>query len=172
MIQSATQMLEDYLSIKFVSQVWDFWMDSFPYSKDDKWWDGTRDGAISMLLGTAKFIQLPTGRIISLDIFNTYQDDGIPIAATLTDFNVDIVNTKGRVSLKIGFSWPTTILRSINGIQLRCTLGFGNAASVPANIKLAVMEQAGFLFEHRGDETRTLPPSVLSLVSQYKEWKV
>lgn len=173
MIQSATQMLEDYLSMKFASQVWDFWLDNWPCNKTkEPWWDGTRQGPISGLLNYYQYIQLPSGRIISLDSFTTYDQSGNSIAASLSNFNVDLASLKGRVSVKTGLSWPTTLLREINGIQIRCTLGFGSVGLVPSNIKLAVMELTGFLFEHRGDETRTIPESVMSLVSQYKEWKI
>jgi uncharacterized phiE125 gp8 family phage protein len=159
--------------MKFVSQIWDFWLDSWPcQTSKNKWWDGTKEGAFSSLVNFGEAIHLPFGKIISLDAFNTFDNDNTSIPAILTDFIVDTVSYKGRVAIKYGYNWPTTFLRSINGINIRCTLGFGAVGSVPENIRIAVMELTAYLYEHRGDETRVIPPNILSNISQYKEWKI
>lgn len=169
LIGSATRTLEEELSMKFISQVWDFFADSFGEGRKAPWWDGSRDMAISALMSTDP-MNLPFGRIISLDQFSTYPDSGVPVNETVGNYIVDTWSKQGRISLKTGASWPVTVLRSVGGIRIRCTVGFGDAAAVPQDIKQAIMELVAHMYENRGDQSKMeIPPHVLSLV---KSWKV
>jgi hypothetical protein len=172
MIETATRLLEDYCSMKFVSQQWDIFFDNWPCSKNSKWWDGVKDGPISMLTTYEKFISLPMGKIISLDQFSTYDDNNTEYAESVSNYVIDTASKQGRVSLKYSSVWPTTLLRQTSGIRMRATLGFGIASEVPSNIKLAVMEYAAFLYENRGDEMRSIPPSITNLVNEWRDFKI
>lgn len=170
MIKTATRYLEDYLSLKFNSQVWDIWLDGWPCSsKRDQWWDGVRDGAIGELYSHEKFIKIPFGRIISLDSFSTFNSSNVELVHTPGDYIVDTVSYQGRIGLNVGQTWPTTFLRPINAIKFRVTVGL---ATVPDDILQAVKELTAFFFENRGDENREIPPSILGIVSPYKELKL
>lgn len=170
MVKTATIKLEDYLSIKFGSQVWDIWLDQWPCSSNkNDWWDGVKEGAISEMYSRTNLVKIPFGRIISLDQFSTYNSSNVELVHTPSDYIVDTVSYQGRISLNVGQSWPTTFLRPINAIRFRCTVGF---SSVPDDILQAVKELTAFLFENRGDENRAIPPSILGLVSTYKQLKL
>ena len=171
MIKAATRRLEDELSMRFITQVWDFWFDGFgPIGKGkDDWWDGTKQVAISTLTQQAR-ICFPLGPCQSLDKFSTYGDDDQEIAATLADYSVDKVSNQARLALKNGSVWPSTYLRPINGVQVRMTLGFGDATAIPYEIKQAVLELTGHMYENRGDQDQmTIPAHILELV---KPWVV
>lgn len=168
LLKSARKLLEAELGMKFISQQWDFYTDEWGLCKKAPWWDGVRDGAVSELY-SKEAIELPFGRIISLDAFNTYADDDVAVDAGVSNYSVDKFAKQGRIALKNGQTWPTTVLRPVAGIQIRCTLGFGTAASdVPADIKQAIMEIVSHSYENRGDQDKmTIPDHVFQLVGSW-----
>lgn len=169
LIGAAVKLLEDDLSMKFINQQWDFWADTFGERKSE-WWDGTREMARSALQYSGELC-LPVGRIVSVDKFSTYDNSDNEIAENVSNYVVDKVSKQGRLGLKMGGLWPTTVLRPINGIQIRATLGFGaTAADVPQDIKQAIMEVVGHSYENRGDQDKmTIPDHVHQLI---RSWKV
>jgi len=74
----------------------------------------------------------------------------------------------------LGGVWPTTILRKLNGIEIKFTAGMAaTAAEVPPTIKQAVLELVAHLYEHRGDEKQVAIPSVVSLMmAPYKRTRL
>lgn len=172
MLEAATSRLEEFCDRKFITQTWEIYFDQFPYSQNDDWWDGVRDGAISMLQGQGEHIYMPFGRLQSLTSFKTYDDDNNEYTFDASNYYVDTVGPFGRVSLKTGGVWPATVLRPTNGIKLTGVFGFGNAASVPPDIKLAVMQFAAIMYEHRGDELPKIPAECMLLLEPYRSIKV
>lgn len=172
LIKTATSKLEHYLSIKFISQQWDIYFDSFgPVGKDD-WWSGTRDGALNEL-SRCQNLNFPLGPVISLDNFNTYGDDDVAVPENVANYSVDKVGKQGRIGLKTGGIWPTTILRPNNGVQFRVTVGYGDKTKVPFDIVQAVKDYVAYMYENRGDKEATeIPPHVLQLVDSYKAYKL
>lgn len=172
MIDAATKLLESYCDIKIITQVWDIFLDHFPINRKNSWWDGSKDGAFGEMFSHCPVVHLPFGRLISLDEFQTFAYDGTSTLHTVSDYDIDFVDYRGRISLKYGAVWPVTTLRLVNGIRFRVTVGFGNAASVPRNLKQAVLEIVADMFENRGDEEPTIPPRALILVAEYRKVKV
>ncbi|MGO9641509.1 MAG: phage head-tail connector protein [Candidatus Acidiferrales bacterium] len=69
------------------------------------------------------------------------------------DFIVDADAEPPRIFPAYGTFWPLT-LRVPNAVQIFFTAGYGNdAASAPANLKVAVMLAAGVSYEHRSAVT-------------------
>lgn len=173
MIKAATRKLEEYVGVKFVTQVWDVFMDRFPMQANGIWWEGQRDGAIGDVFSKAQNVVLPIGVAQSLDEFATYDDSGTEYPSTVGDFVFDDVSGRARVGLKVGGVWPQTILRANNGIRFRVTVGYGAAADVPSDIKEAVLEFVAHIYENRADqEEMKLPAHVLGMVDQYRRYKV
>ena len=173
MIKAATLKLEAYLSIKFVSQVWDIYLDRFPMNGQSEWWDGVREISVREIVSHANIITLPLGKVLSWDQFNTYPDDGVAIPEVTSNYVFDAKGNRARVGLKLGGIWPVTILRPINGVQFRFTLGFGNAAAVPDDIKMALLEFVAHMYENRGDQNEMkIPPHILTLVDHYRRYKL
>lgn len=168
MIKAATISLESFVGQKFISQVWDVFLDGFeaPKSKNDPWWDGSKDGPISMFSGQCSNIYLPIGPMISLDEFSTYGDDGVAVNAQVSDYIADTIGPRARVGLKLGGLWPTTVLRSSNGVRFRLTVGISaNAATLPSDIRQAVLEFIAHMYENRGDQNEMkIPPHVMTLI--------
>jgi len=174
MIETATNTLQNYLSIKFINQVWDVFLDWFPMNARTEWWDGVRDYSIKELSGQAKNISLPLGIAKEFIAFNTYADDNTAIPETVGNYIFDNVSNQTRIGLKLGSVWPQTVLRPNNGIQFRIKFGFGDAGTnVPAEIKMAILELCAHMYENRGDQNEmVIPPHILTIVSHWKRMKL
>lgn len=173
MIKAATLHLENYLGIKFVTQIWDVFMDYFPMEARGDWWDGSRELAISELYRASRNIKLPIGLAQSLDQFDTTSDDGTVISELPANYELDTANNTARIGLKQGAVWPTTVLRANSGIRFRLTVGFGDAAVVPEDIKNAIFELVAHMYENRGDQNEMkIPSHVYELVNHYQREKI
>jgi uncharacterized phiE125 gp8 family phage protein len=65
-------------------------------------------------------------------------------------FFLDMASFPGRMILNTGETWPTA-LRDRNAIEIEYEAGFGaDASAVPATIKRAIAQTAGYLYENRG----------------------
>jgi hypothetical protein len=172
MIESATSVLENYLSLKFITQVWDIFFDQFPSTMKNDWWDGSRDISISELVTPDQNIFFPLGIAQSFDQFSTYSDDE-EFAEDKTRYSFDSVGGRTRVGLKLGGVWPQTILRSNNGIRFRFTFGFGNKAAVPSEIRMAILEFVAHIYENRGDQNEMkIPPHILTMIEHHRRQKL
>lgn len=172
MEMAAVKKLEDITSHKFVTQDWDIFLDQWPLQSSNKWWDGTRETAISEIVSPSRNIVFPLGIGQQLLEFSTYSDDQ-EFPENVSGYVFDSVGPRARVGLKIGGVWPTTVLRSNNGIRFRVRLGFGSAAMVPSDIKQAVKELVAHMYENRGDQNEmVVPPHILMLVESYRRQKV
>jgi len=176
LINAATGRLEEYTGLKFISQTWQVFYDAFPRSSKnsgDDWWDGVREGAISDLSSLKPILELPFGTISSFTHFKTYDDADTAYVFSAANYSVDTIGPVGRVALRLGSVWPTTVLRAMNGIEIQAVFGFGaNATDVPAAIKQAVLELVSIMFEHRGDELPEIPAQALLLLDPYRRYKI
>lgn len=162
------------MSKKIISQKWDVYFDHWPRTyKSNQWWDGVKEMAVSELTSTYGELKLPLGKLISVEEFNTYGDDGTPILFSNTSYVVDTSGPSGRIALKLGQVWPTTVLRAVNGIEIKATFGmFNSAAAVSEDIKHAVKSFVAQMYEHRGDENPKIPGAALMLLEPYKEYNL
>lgn len=173
MIKAATLSLENYCDQKFIEQTWIEYHDALPMAQKNDWWDGVREIPISELWSQGREIKLSLGRVIELVAFNTYADDNVAIPFDPSNYQVDTAGDHGRLALVIGATWPTTILRKVNGIEMEYKVGVAsNAASLPQNIKSAVLEYVARLYEHRGDEKTAIPSLCLTLLEPFKRFKI
>jgi hypothetical protein len=169
-ISAAREYVELQTRLALITQTWKLTMDRFPtVAADDDWWDGVREIAISELQQTVPWIELPTGPLISVTSFNTFNQAD---AATLfTNYYTDTSRRPGRVSLRSGAVWPTPT-RGVNGIEIIYVAGFGPAAAnVPADIRIAISQIASHWFENRELMTfevsaRDVPVSAQRVIDQ------
>lgn len=166
-ITSARQMIEEYTGLALITQTWKMTIDHWPGGCGE-WWEGVRDGAIQDLVssGRQSNILLPRYPLQSIDGITA--DD---VAVTVADvFIVDTSQKPGRLVIKRGATWPV-ILDNANGIEITYTTGYGtNATDVPAALRLAIIQAASYMFEHRGDcETSSAmeKSGAMSLIKSY-----
>lgn len=169
---AAVKRLEDITSHKFVTQTWDVFLDRWPLTSSNKWWDGVKEIALSEIVSPARNITLPLGIGRQLLEFSTFSDDQ-EFTENVADYVFDSVGPRCRIGLKISGIWPTTVLRPNNGIRFRVQVGFGAASNVPKDIKQAIKELVAHMYENRGDQNEmAVPPHILMLVQGYRREKL
>jgi hypothetical protein len=176
LIGAVTKKIESYLGIKLLTQVWSVYFDYFPFSpREDKWWDGVRDGALSELYSPERFLELPFGPCQTVSQFYTFDNADATYSFDSTNYNVDTIGSQAKIALRIGCVWPATVLRPINGIKIKGTYGYGSLNSqVPAPIVQAARHMVTTLYENRGDITFDQPfsPMAQMLLEPYRRMRV
>lgn len=103
-------------------------------------------------------------------------DDGVTQSTLSSSYYVtDFVSFYARIKLKDGYSWPTDTLTEVNGVAIRFTAGYTNAAAVPYELKAAVKLLAAHLYEQREpvilrDAPYTLPMGYDALIANFRDW--
>lgn len=153
LIGEARQEIEDLYGIAFNTQAWKLTLDHWPMA-GEKWWDGMREGHIDEIYAGARHaaVTLPRYPLLSVDTVTVYDEDSNSSTVTIaTTFDIDTSQLRGRMALQRGATWPIA-LRSVGAIEIDYSAGYGASASdVPAPLKRAVRQLAGYLYEHRGD---------------------
>lgn len=149
MIESAVSQVEKYLGCCLITQSFQLTLDKWPMQQEP-WWDGVRDAHINVLSaeGRAANVEIPRWPLQSIDSMTVDSS-----AVTTTDyFIVDTQQYYGRLVLKQGKTFPPIDTLSANAIEIVYTSGFGASGSdVPADLRMAVLQMAAYMFEHRGD---------------------
>lgn len=180
-LKAATKRLETYCNQKFVDQTWDMFFDCFPYAEKDQWWDGVKQAHINTLINNnGGVINLPFGPLKSVTGFYTYDEDNTEYTYAASNYYADVNGPFGRIALKDSATWPTTILRPLNGIKIRGVFGMGTgyiadpeaASEIPEEIQEAIKQFAAVMYEHRGDEQPKIPQHALMLIAPYVHYKV
>ncbi len=188
LVTVATRRLEEFISRKFITQTWDIYFDAFPredreaFRGESSWWDGTKEGAMTELVGDAQFIDLPFGPLQSITYLKTYDNDGTAYTMTASQYYADTKSPFGRLGLTLGNIWPTTVLRPANGVEIRGVFGMSaTAAALPAEVRQATMLMVSKMYENRGDATSseffgasgfTIPGTAQMLLEPYRIFRL
>jgi len=147
-ITASREMVEEYTGLALITQTWKLTLDHWPNDRQ-QWWSGTRQGSINDLLqsGRASQVLLPRYPLQSVDAISS---DGVAVTVASV-FIVDTQQKPGRLIVKRGATWPS-VLDNANGVDIEYTAGYGiSALDVPAALRLAIIQMASYMFEHRGD---------------------
>ena len=129
LIVTCRRIIETILNRRMVTQTWELALDSFPASD------------------TMRISYPPLQTVSSVKYYDT--DETV---ATFSDdfYHVDTYGEPGNVVLAYSQIWPTTVLRTVNGVITQYICGYGDAATdVPDEYRQAVKIFAGELYEHR-----------------------
>jgi len=74
--------------------------------------------------------------------------DGTQQTLDAANYRVDINTEPGRITEAYDCSWPD-IRYVTNTIEIAYTAGYGTAAAVPDDVKVAIMQIVGHFYEHR-----------------------
>jgi len=131
LIVAARRRIEDWLGRALITQTWYFYYDRFP--------SGDR---FTLEMGTLQSVTSVT--------YTDSDDDDTVIAATVYEANTAAI--PGEVMLKHNQSWPTPTLKTVNPIVIEAVVGYGaTAASVPENVRQALMILIQDMYEQRGE---------------------
>lgn len=162
--QTARQMAEKITGRYLIERQFTMWMPGFPGNRaNDNWWEGHRDGPETWLNGgVGHDIVIPRTPIMSVDEVATYDTTdtkAVLDATTVYASSVQDPNRPGRIRLKFGQVWPPTILRTIDGVSVKFTAGYGGTGgstphlALPFDLKLALLQFAGEMYNKRGDQS-------------------
>ncbi len=187
-LRACTKACERYTRRTFITTTWTLFMDRFP-GKRLPWWDGVREMADTELTDLTEAIIMPRPPLLTISSIKAHKQDGTTTTVTAADYIVDTASEPGRVALKATKTWPTGALRSINGVEVEYTAGYGPTGSdVEAPIREALLlcigevhgnrEGAPAKFEKVGESSisrfgpEDIPVPARGLLGSYKVWKL
>ena len=135
------------MSRAIISQTLRLFVDSLD-EYEDPLWEGMRTGAY--LNYYKDYIDLPFPDVSSVTHVKTYDDEDTATTFASSKYYLDNARQPARLVLRTGETFPTA-LRVANAIEVQYVTGYSDASSVPAPIKIALLQIVAFLYEHRGD---------------------
>lgn len=142
--------VEAALSIALISQSWTLVLDLWP---------------------DAPAVEIPLSPVQSVASVRVMNASGSAVTVPAESYAVDISSRPGRVIWKNGRALQPGV--SAGGIEIDFTAGFGNAASVPAPLKHAILMLTAHWYEHRdpqeiGSEGARIPDAVSDLIKPFR----
>lgn len=129
LIVAARQIVEQYTGFAFITQTWEIALENFPL--EDK-------------------IILPYAPIQSVTSVMFYDTDGTGEEFSSDYYDIDTYGKPGRIELKYGYPWPSTTLRTLNGIIIKYVCGMGDdPTAVDERYKTAIKMLISELYENR-----------------------
>lgn len=163
LITAARKRVEKETGLALMPQTWVAVFDRWP-GADDRglsapWWDGTREAPISSILGAAAVIEIPKRPFNAVTSINLRDATG---GLNLVDSSIyysEVSDWKGRILRKLGTVWPIVVLAQSSAIEVTFTCGWPDAASVPADLVLAVKILVKHWYDNRDllNEGRAVP---------------
>ncbi len=148
--------VEDITRRALLTQTWYYYLDSFPADN---------------------FIKLPFGNLQTVDAVKYFDSDGnTTTLAALTDYLVETNGPGiGRLVLPYGEGWPSFTPYPSNPISIEFTCGWTAAASIPYQIKAALLLECAGMYENREGMTQTSflykdNPAVQRLLASHRLW--
>lgn len=172
LIVSARQYCEEQTGLALITQTLAVYWDRFPF-RHSEWWDGVRQMAASELSrkpGALVLPKYPAQSVTSVKVFDT-QDAETTVDASV--YQADTVTTPPRLVLREGQTWPSTSLRTANGVRVEYVAGYGaTAATVPQPLRGAIGSHAAYMFEHRGACDMTAAAQMSGAVSLWRPYRI
>lgn len=148
--------VEDITRRALLTQTWYYYLDSFPADN---------------------FIKLPFGNLQTVDAVKYFDSDGnTTTLAALTDYLVETNGPGiGRLVLPYGEGWPSFTPYPSNPISIEFTCGWTAAASIPYQIKAALLLVCADMYSNREGMTQTSflykdNPAVQRLLASHRLW--
>lgn len=117
-------------------------------------------------------VRIARGPVRTIDAVTVYGEDGTPQPVALSGHWLDGESRPARFWLAA----PPTPGRSVNGIEIDFTAGFGDAgADVPDELKRAMLTHVALMFSYRGvvppgDQPAAVPAGYDRLVAPWQRW--
>jgi hypothetical protein len=160
-IRAARLYAETALKQALLTQSWTLYLDSFPtagglYNPQMRQLWSSQGGLQpgigfypNMFMNSGGVIDIPRSPLISVNSVTYWDFNGVSQTYPPGSYNVS-TGVPGRIQPQYGsFVWPIAQPR-IDAVQVNFTAGYGpTAASIPDNVKAAIMCYAAHLFENR-----------------------
>lgn len=147
-IVSARRACESISQRSFITTAWKYTLERWP------------------VCGGARIV-LPRPRLISVSGLTYLDTTGTRQTLSSSLYVVSTAREPAVIIPAYGTTWPGA-REFLDSIQVSYTAGYGaTAASVPDDIKAAVLLMVGHLYAHRGDENQEPPAAVRHLLAPY-----
>lgn len=116
---------------------------------------------------------LPRSRVITVQSIKYYTTENTEVevynssvpVGTESNYLIDTDSEPARITLAYGCSFPSAVLRTINSFKVIYTAGYGTtAATVPENVKDAILLYCDWRYENRAAETNAVPEQFYNLL--------
>lgn len=163
LIASSRRHVERITGLAILTQTWTAVFDRWPGANRGglagPWWDGVRDGPLSMLTGSdpINLEKRPFQSITQIQLKDAY---GGLTTVDPSIYYTSVSDYRGLLMLKLGQIWPTVILAPSGAIEVTMKLGFGDTASnVPDDLITAIKIFVKHFYDNRDllNEGRSLP---------------
>ena len=128
-VKAAREFIETEVHRALITQTWDLFLDGFP-------------GTDEILFPWPPLISVTTVK------YTPDADSGTTTFAS-SKYIVDLASEPGRIVLERDEVWPTDILKSVNGVEVRFTAGYGDASAVPKRLKQLAYLLVGHWYNNR-----------------------
>jgi uncharacterized phiE125 gp8 family phage protein len=168
LIAVARRQVENYCGRALITQTVTLTADAFPRSRPGgRWeWDGVRQFDDPAM-------RLPMGKARSVTSVAYVDANGDTQAMSSSAYHATLASEPARVSPAYGTCWPVTRCQT-GAVTVVYVAGYGDtAASVPAEIRHAMLLLVGHLYEQRqplniGNIVNALPFTIEALLSSYR----
>ena len=143
LLQTATSAASSFTGRAFLNQEFVIQWDGYPGY-------GTETGGIDMLRRVpAEWVELPyAAPLVSVDSVSFVDIDNDETIIPLNELVVDTIHEPGRFKFRRGLP----VLRNDTRFIVEYTAGYGeNPEDVPFGIRHAILQAAGYMYEHRGE---------------------
>ena len=149
LIGAVRSEFETRTGLVLIDQTWRCTFDQPAVVDNLGWWDGEREGALSM--SVADFLRIDPGPVSAISSVKYYSEDGTENTMSSSLYFLDAASSPARVVLAQGAVWPSG-LRARNALAVEFVAGYGaGASSVPADVRHALKLAAAHRYEHRGE---------------------
>ncbi len=151
-LEAAVAEAERFLRRALITQTWRLHRDAWPSAHGGhSWWDGVREGPISLLERSADELELPKAPLQSVIHVKTYDDADTATTFSSGSYFVDTASEPGRIKLRVGVAVPV-VTRTANGLEVEFVAGYGdNPSDVPEPVRQGILMTAAWLYANRGD---------------------
>lgn len=176
-LKSARKYFERITGLCLVNQTWQVAFDDLPIRQGQFGLEYGLAPSMSRFTGQAagREIRFARAPLQSVDAFNYLDESGAEQSFASSNYtlgSVGVATTFGRLWLNEDASWPS--VGSFPGaIRIQFTAGFGaTAASVPEDIRLALLYLAAHWYENRlpvtGDGVQEVPHHLDALIAMHR----
>ena len=139
-IRSAREQAEAYQKRSYVTKTYDLFLDDWPCNP---------------------FV-LPRSPVSAITHVKYYGTDGTAYtfyeSGSTDNLDLDLSGEPARLALAYSVSWPSTTLRSLNGVSIRFVSGYGPASiTTPDTVRDAIMLYCDWRYENRTAESGEAP---------------
>lgn len=166
LITAARQWVEQNTGRCLITQTWRLALDAWPGQQGDQWWDGTREGPITML--DAQWLEFRRSPVIAITEVATLDEaDAATVWASSNYYLARQPNGYGRLVRKRGAVWPEVSDRGAGAIRIKATCGYGPLATdVPFPFRQAIKQLVAYWSENR-DAVGEAPARLATALATY-----